>query len=435
MDSIKDALREMKNNKTLVESDLENVEEQRQKQLLLASACLSPLSGKNAIMTGCSAPYLPNTKCTFECKKGYVPLIGDADITCGSGKLWKGDPLHCAACRRPPPPLYADILECSAPYLVGEKCIYKCKNGYELLSGDTVRKCTSDRTWSGKPISCKSVNELRRELLLSACLAPPRGKNANMNGCSAPYLPNTKCSFECKNGYVPYKGDESITCVSNKLWSGDPLSCDACGKPSSLPNVVISQCFPPYLVGTKCTYYCMRGFGSESGDTYTSCTSDRTWNGNPPNCKRACRAPRFSADRVDIKGCSAPYLVGEKCTFKCKRGYARPSGDTERTCTHDAAWSGDPFTCMKECESAPTIPNTIKKACSNKECRYKCKDECESAPTIPNTIKKNCSKTECKYECKDGYNRGSGDTLLHCNSRGKWLGKKLNCKPRAKTGI
>ncbi|XP_078681163.1 E-selectin-like [Branchiostoma floridae x Branchiostoma belcheri] len=228
-----------------------------------------------------------------------------------------------------------------------------------------------------------------------------------MNGCSAPYLPNTKCTFECKNGYVPSNGDESITCVSNKLWSGDPLSCDACGKPSSLPNAGISQCFPPYLVGTKCTYYCMRGFGSESGDTYTSCTSDRTWNGNPPNCKRACRAPR-SSKRVDIKGCSAPYLAGEKCSFQCKRGYARLLGDTERTCTHDAAWSGDPITCMKECESAPTIPNTIKK---------------------------DCSKTECKYECKDGYDRGPGDTLLRCSSGGIWIGKKLNCKPPAQSGI
>ena len=38
----------------------------------------------------------------------------------------------------------------------GTKASHKCKSGYELV-GISVRRCTSLRTWSGNPPTCKGI--------------------------------------------------------------------------------------------------------------------------------------------------------------------------------------------------------------------------------------------------------------------------------------
>ena len=42
----------------------------------------------------------------------------------------------------------------STPRLIGAIAIHSCDNGY-VLSGDLVRTCQSDRTWSGGNIICE----------------------------------------------------------------------------------------------------------------------------------------------------------------------------------------------------------------------------------------------------------------------------------------
>ncbi|CAH1233630.1 CSMD3 [Branchiostoma lanceolatum] len=182
-----------------------------------------------------------------------------------------------------------------------------------------------------------------RRLLVSACQAPTPARHSAMTGCSAPYLPNTKCTFVCEEGYAPkYKGYENITCLANRMWSGVFMGCAGCSKPPPVRN-----------------------------------TNDAE--------------------------CSAPYLIGEKCSYQCKSGYGRKSGDTIKTCTSDRKWSGQSLRCRPECPTAPDVPNATK-------------------------IKEKCSKEQCSYECKDGYRRSSGHGLLRCSMiRGTWIGVKLNC--------
>ena len=43
---------------------------------------------------------------------------------------------------------------CLSPAHEGTKCEIKCIDGYEKITGDTLRTCQSNGLWSGAPLQC-----------------------------------------------------------------------------------------------------------------------------------------------------------------------------------------------------------------------------------------------------------------------------------------
>ncbi|XP_035665229.1 CUB and sushi domain-containing protein 3-like [Branchiostoma floridae] len=106
------------------------------------------------------------------------------------------------------------MTDCSAPYVIGEKCRYQCKSGYGHKSGDTIRTCTSDRSWSGRNINCRPE-----------CPPAPNILNATKKECS-----KKECVYRCDDGYEKKSGDTLLRCsMVNGKWIGTEINCQPSG--------------------------------------------------------------------------------------------------------------------------------------------------------------------------------------------------------------
>ena len=105
---------------------------------------------------------------------------------------------------------------------------YTCLNLHEPESGDSVRACKNDGSWSGEPLRCRPIPQCRESLLADI------GHNTRPSGsytfepsqgiCVNAY-PGESCLLQCDHGYERVSGDFARTCGKDGLWLGDPLKC------------------------------------------------------------------------------------------------------------------------------------------------------------------------------------------------------------------
>ncbi|TKC48525.1 hypothetical protein EI555_009021, partial [Monodon monoceros] len=111
---------------------------------------------------------------------------------------------------------YGDVY-CRAPQggyyktALGTRCDIRCQKGYEL-HGSSQLICQSNRRWSDKVI-CKQKR--------CPTLAMPA--NGGFKCVDGAYF-NSRCEYYCSPGYT-LKGEQTVTCMDNKAWSGRPASC------------------------------------------------------------------------------------------------------------------------------------------------------------------------------------------------------------------
>uniref|UniRef100_A0A674HVN5 Sushi repeat containing protein X-linked n=1 Tax=Terrapene triunguis TaxID=2587831 RepID=A0A674HVN5_9SAUR len=238
-----------------------------------------------------------------------------------------------ANCRTPQGEYYKNVL--------GTRCDIRCQKGYEL-HGPQQLICQSNKRWSGK-VLCKQIR----------CPTLSMPTNGGFKCIDGAYF-NSRCEYYCSPGYQ-LKGDRTVTCMDNKVWSGRPASCAIpIGAPGALSDHEWDRKWDPphfewegrYLVILKGP---SPGSHFSEGDHKIQYTVyDRAE--NKGTCKflvkvRVRRCGKLNAPENGYIKCTGDGdNYGVTCEFSCIGGYEL-QGSPARVCQYNLGWSGTEPTC------------------------------------------------------------------------------------------
>lgn len=96
----------------------------------------------------------------YKCLVGHR-LTGSPELTCGDNGSWKpsGGKVSCERISCKEPTTSANVQRIGSDFQYGSSIRYTCHSGYEHKSGDMVRTCQEDGTWSGKDPICGCENK------------------------------------------------------------------------------------------------------------------------------------------------------------------------------------------------------------------------------------------------------------------------------------
>ncbi|XP_071136842.1 uncharacterized protein [Mytilus edulis] len=100
-----------------------------------------------------------NSIALYTCTNGYTLTSGDPVHQCMSTQ-WIGDPPSCQVDTCGIPTSYPFSTNTYSHLTNNSFAIYSCKQGYEMISGDTVHQCFSPK-WIGTPPNCHVKEEYR----------------------------------------------------------------------------------------------------------------------------------------------------------------------------------------------------------------------------------------------------------------------------------
>ncbi|KZC10086.1 Sushi, von Willebrand factor type A, EGF and pentraxin domain-containing protein 1 [Dufourea novaeangliae] len=195
-----------------------------------------------------------------------IPATSMDHCVCASGFITDGNKCEVITCPKLRIPNYGYLVKASAcNNVVHAACGIRCRIGF-YLTGDSIRLCGKDGSWSGNEPKC----------LLKTCAAlraPSHGRmrcqneedqHLFMENYTA-YPIDTRCQFRCDTGYR-LRGSKIRNCLPLSQWDGLKAACKAikCEPLKRLPNGRISPeiCSGPEKVpfATNCTIKCKKGF-------------------------------------------------------------------------------------------------------------------------------------------------------------------------------
>ncbi|XP_048586831.1 sushi, von Willebrand factor type A, EGF and pentraxin domain-containing protein 1-like isoform X3 [Nematostella vectensis] len=396
-----------------------------------------PLNGSR---TG-SLTIFPNVV-KFSCDEGF-DLLGSSVRQCTSKGQWDGNTASCKAVDCGPLPALVNGSKDGSLTFYPNKITFACDEGF-LLRGSSVRRCQSNRRWSGNNTVCEAVD--------CGPLAAP------MNGSSVGNLtvfPNI-IKFSCDEGF-DLLGSSVRQCTSTGKWAGSKTSCKAvdCG-PLPVPlngTRVGSLTFYPNTM----TFACDEGFLIR-GSVTRRCQLNRRWSGTRTTCNAVDCGPLYSPRYGSLHGNLT--VFPNVITFSCDEGFDL-FGSSERMCTSEARWDGTNTVCKAvDCGplatpvngslagDATTFPNIIRFTCdegfdllgsSARKCMpsrkwngtlTSCKAvDCGNltAPTNGSvTIPRTDYPNKARLKCNEGFLM-KGSSLRECQANRKWSGTQTFC--------
>ncbi|VDI66532.1 CUB and sushi domain-containing protein [Mytilus galloprovincialis] len=234
--------------------------------------CASPSSVAFAtISSQTGSKYLDTIR--YTCNTGYELTSGIMVRTCKADKTWNESPV-CSkiTCQNPSAASFASLeTQTGSKYL--DMITYKCNTGYELASGNLVRKCKADKQWDGNPPVCAKITCQNTWPVAFSTISTTGNKYQDT------------VTYTCNTGYELTSGNLVRTCMENKNWSGNqPVCTITCPDPGESDHVTRQ------LNGNNPTetvvYKCDSGYDYFSGNTTRVCGSDGQWSGE----KLVCRA-------------------------------------------------------------------------------------------------------------------------------------------------
>ncbi|KAM7177352.1 sushi repeat-containing protein SRPX isoform 2-T2 [Macrochelys suwanniensis] len=251
-----------------------------------------------------------------------------------------------ANCRTPQGEYYKNVL--------GTRCDIRCQKGYEL-HGPQQLICQSNKRWSGK-VLCKQIR----------CPTLSMPTNGGFKCIDGAYF-NSRCEYYCSPGYQ-LKGDRTVTCMDNKVWSGRPASCVDMEPPriqcpsvkekTAEPNKLTARVFWETPEGRDTadgilTDVILKGPSpgshfSEGDHKIQYTVYDRAE--NKGTCKflvkvRVRRCGKLNAPENGYIKCTGDGdNYGATCEFSCIGGYEL-QGSPARVCQYNLGWSGTEPTC------------------------------------------------------------------------------------------
>ncbi len=135
---------------------------------------------------------------------------------------------------------------------------HSCNTGY-THTGDSVRLCQNDRTWSGSTPTCQGednqnspATEYSISLLTVFCGPPPSITNGSPGQPTSTMI-GGEVTYTCDTGFI-LTGSETITCFSTGKWSSSP-SCQ-----SKYINHYLYRIFAIVCYGRNFHNYCRASY-------------------------------------------------------------------------------------------------------------------------------------------------------------------------------
>eukprot|EP00111_Clytia_hemisphaerica_P007355 TCONS_00021392-protein len=140
-------------------------------------------------------------RCTYSCDLGFQ-LIGQQTRTCLNRSVWEVGNTKCEAMQCPaatPPQNGILTLPCVEQYR--SKCLVKCKQGYDLVSGGQLIDCNVNQqqmTYWNKPTQCQEISQCKPNPCKNSGRCQVISKNSYICDCS-----NTGYQGDhCQNGVI-----------------------------------------------------------------------------------------------------------------------------------------------------------------------------------------------------------------------------------------
>ncbi|XP_074078377.1 complement factor H [Macrotis lagotis] len=291
--------------------------------------------------------YPEGTRASYKCRPGYRTL-GSIVMECKNGKWESLYPTRI--CMRKPCGHPGDIqfgtfelLE-DTEFLFGSRVVYKCNEGYQLVSPINFRVCEADG-WSNdvpfcEVVKCSPVTEPENGRIVVSSLDPDQE-----------FTFGQVVQFECNPGFK-LKGSREIHCSTGGDWNEQEPQCVeiSCEAPK-IENGKLVAAKSIYKENERLQYTCNPGFAySQRGDAV--CTK-YGWNPDM-SCKEVtCDPPYLANGKIHPQ--INKYRGDDEISFNCKAGYYPPITGNKARCTSEG-WSPPPRCNLRPCDY-PEIEN------------------------------------------------------------------------------
>uniref|UniRef100_A0A8C7PCT6 Complement factor H n=1 Tax=Oncorhynchus mykiss TaxID=8022 RepID=A0A8C7PCT6_ONCMY len=276
----------------------------------------------------------------YNCRTGFKTTNARGVATCTSDGSWTPKPLCEEITCDKPDILNAVIKDSKTRYKINDLLTYECKMNYELLDSTTRPTATCTTNGWTKTLGCKEIE--------GACIEP----NV-MNGFivqSNERNVDSKIYSSCNEGFKPSTGGwwGEATCTEG-TWSGilECIDQSQCGRIPVIPNTRKVPHSEVYKNEQTVTIVCKVGYTSE---TKTIKCKDGEWQTPLPACRPQgvpCDPPPKVENAIVKIPYQNKYREGFEVNYECRKSF-QIEGHKKLTC-ENGSWTTPPPTCKQYC--------------------------------------------------------------------------------------
>ncbi|XP_047361548.1 sushi, von Willebrand factor type A, EGF and pentraxin domain-containing protein 1-like isoform X4 [Vespa velutina] len=228
-----------------------------------------------------------------------VPATTVEDCVCAFGFTTDGKKCEVITCPKLKVPENGYLVKANAcSNVVNAACGIRCRIGFQL-TGDSIRLCGKDGTWSGNEPQCslKTCPALRAPLHGRVRCQHDDVYQDRMKDDLTSHPIDTRCQFRCDVGYQ-LRGSKVRNCLPVSRWDGLETTCKPI-KCEPLKQLANGMIFPTNCTGPEklsfamnCTVLCKEGYklegprsrycGGRAGVWSQRCSVNRCVDNTPP---------------------------------------------------------------------------------------------------------------------------------------------------------
>ncbi|XP_077784468.1 complement factor H isoform X2 [Podarcis muralis] len=285
--------------------------------------------------------YSHGEEVVYNCRPGYIKL-GRLRFQCNDGE-WVQSVPH-VECRKKPCGHPGDIQSGSFDivneneFVFGARVVYRCDDGYKMLSHTNYRDCRADG-WSNDVPHCE----------VTKCFpvkAPENGRilMTGVQDLDQEFLFGQVLRFEC-SGSFKIQGSEQIFCTAHGNWSDDVPRCvEITCQEENIDHGYILNPKKLYKEGDRVHFSCSNGYKhAERSDA--TCTRNG-WSSRLACIEIVCSQPQV--ENGDYHPKESYYEYQDTIETECEPGYQLQNRQSTSTCT-ETGWSPPPICIPKNC--------------------------------------------------------------------------------------
>ncbi|XP_053247438.1 complement factor H-like isoform X1 [Podarcis raffonei] len=278
----------------------------------------------------------------YNCRPGYIKL-GRLRFQCNDGEWVQSVPR--VECRKKPCGHPGDIQSGSFDivneneFVFGARVVYRCDDGYKMLSHTNYRDCRADG-WSNDVPHCE----------VTKCFpvkAPENGRilMTGVQDLDQEFLFGQVLRFEC-SGSFKIQGSEQIFCTAHGNWSDDVPRCvEITCQEENIDHGYILNPKKLYKEGDRVHFSCSNGYKhAERSDA--TCTRNG-WSSRIACIEIVCSPPQV--ENGDFHPKQSHYDYQDTIETQCESGYQLQNRQSPSMCT-ETGWSPPPICIPKNCD-------------------------------------------------------------------------------------
>ncbi|XP_033006976.1 complement factor H [Lacerta agilis] len=286
--------------------------------------------------------YSHGEEVVYNCRPGYIKL-GRLRFSCNDGE-WVQSVPH-VECRKKPCGHPGDIQSGSFEianeneFVFGARVVYRCDEGYKMLSHTNYRDCRADG-WSNDVPHCEVMK-------CFPVKAPENGRivMTGVQDLDQEFLFGQVLRFEC-SGSFKIQGSEQIFCTAHGNWSDNVPRCvEITCHEENIDHGYIINPKKLYKEGERVHFSCNNGYKhAERSDA--TCTRNG-WSSRLACIEIVCSPPQV--ENGDFRPKLNHYEYQDTIEAGCESGYQLQSRQSTSTCT-ETGWSPPPTCVPKNCD-------------------------------------------------------------------------------------